>query len=105
MGNRHDRIFDTNRTRKSVYNSNHGIFYKMAEGKSNKNRKFYRYRVPKVIQSDQGIHFVNEVIKELTKKFQVKYSLSSPYHSQSNGLVKRFNQTLCKGLVKLEDSI
>src|ERR1044071_4588377 len=64
-----------------------------------------RYSVSKVIQSDQEMHFVNEVIKELTKRFQVKYSLSSPYHSQSNGLIERFNRTLCEGLAKLEDLI
>ena len=28
-----------------------------------------RFEAPKVIQSDQGTHFVNEVIKEMTKKF------------------------------------
>ena len=50
-----------------------------------------RFEAPKVIQSDQGTHFVNEVLKELTKRFQVKHSLSSLYHLQSNGLVERFN--------------
>ena len=64
-----------------------------------------RFGAPRVIQSDQGTHFVNEVIKELTKRFQIKHSLSSPYHPQSNGLVKRFNRTLCEGLAKLGDSI
>ena len=64
-----------------------------------------RYGALKVIQSDQGMHFVNKVIKELTKRFQVKYSLSLPYHSQSNGLVERFNRTLYEGLAKLGDSI
>ena len=64
-----------------------------------------RFETPKVIQSDQGTHFVNEVIKELTKKFQVKHSLSLPYHPQSNGLIERFNRTLYEGLAKIRDSI
>jgi transposase InsO family protein len=64
-----------------------------------------RFGPPKVIQSDQGTHFVNEMIKDLTKRFQVKHSLSSPYHPQSNGLVERFNKTLCEGLAKVADVI
>src|SRR6266498_3809975 len=54
-----------------------------------------------VLQSDQGTHFVNRVIEDLTEKFRIKYRLSSPYHSQMNGLVERFNQTLCEKLAKL----
>jgi len=59
------------------------------------------YGCPEVLQSDQGIHFVNRVIKDLTEKFRIKHRLSSPYYPQTNGLVKRFNQTLCEKLVKL----
>ena len=31
-----------------------------------------RFEAPKVIQSDQETHFINEMIKDLTKRFQVK---------------------------------
>jgi hypothetical protein len=64
-----------------------------------------RFGTPKVIQSDQGTHFVNKVVKELTEKFRIKHSLSSPYHPQSNGLVERFNRTLCEGMAKMSESI
>jgi len=37
----------------------------------------------------------------LTEKFRIKHRLSSPYHPQTNGLIKRFNQTLYEKLVKL----
>src|SRR6266540_2292520 len=30
-----------------------------------------RFGVPRVLQSDRGTHFVNEVIQELTNKFQI----------------------------------
>src|SRR6266511_1108529 len=59
-----------------------------------------RFRAPRIIQSDRGTHFVNEVIRKLTKRFRVRHSLSSPYHPQSNGLVERFNKTLCEGIAK-----
>ena len=64
-----------------------------------------RHGAPRVIQSDQGSHFVNEVIKGLTERFRVKHSLSSPYHPQSNGLVERFNKTLCKGIAKVAENM
>src|SRR6266498_3827312 len=47
------------------------------------------------------MHFVNRVIENLTKKFRIKHRLSSPYHLQTNGLVEKFNQTLCEKLAKL----
>ena len=64
-----------------------------------------RHGPPKIIQSDQGTHFVNKVIKQLTEKFRIKHSLSSPYHPQTNGLVERFNQTLCEGIAKVAENI
>src|SRR6266496_1398526 len=64
-----------------------------------------RFSAPRVLQSDRGTHFVNEVIQKLTDKFWIQHSLSSPYHSQSNGLVERFNRTLCKGLAKVAETI
>ena len=48
---------------------------------------------------------MNEVIQKLTKRFRIKYSLSSPYHSQLNGLIERFNKTLCKEIVKLAEEV
>ena len=64
-----------------------------------------RFGTPRVLQSDRGTHFVNEVIQELTDKFWIWHSLSSPYHPQSNGLVERFNKTLCEGLTKVAETI
>ncbi len=60
-----------------------------------------KHGYPEILQSDQDMHFVNKVIKNLIRKFKIKYHLFSPYHLQMNGLVKRFNQTLCEKLAKL----
>src|SRR6266498_4424019 len=64
-----------------------------------------RFGALRVLQSDRGTHFVNELIHKLTKRFRIKYSLSSPYHPQSNRLVERFNKTLCEGIVKLAEEV
>jgi len=64
-----------------------------------------RFGPPRVLQNDRETYFVNEVIQKLIKKFRIKYSLSLPYHLQSNGLVERFNKTLCEGIVKVIEEI
>ncbi len=64
-----------------------------------------RFGAPRILQSDRGTHFVNEVIRKLTKRFRVRHSLSSPYHPQSNGLVERFNKTLCEGIAKVAEEL
>ena len=64
-----------------------------------------RYGTPSVIQTDQGTHFINQVIKQLTDKFRIRHSRSSPYHPQANGLVERFSKTLCEGLAKVCEEI
>ncbi len=64
-----------------------------------------RFEVSRILQSDRGTHFVNELIQRLIKRFKIKHSLSSPYHLQSNELVERFNKTLCEGIAKLAEEI
>ncbi len=60
-----------------------------------------KHKYPKMLQNDQGTHFVNRVIEELTEKFRIKHRLPSLYHPQTNGLVERFNQILYEKLAKL----
>ncbi len=64
-----------------------------------------KFEASRILQSDRGIHFVNELIQRLTKRFKVKHSLSSPYHPQSNGLVERFNKMLYEGIAKLAEKV
>jgi hypothetical protein len=60
-----------------------------------------RHGCPQIILSDRGSHFNNQVIEKLLKRFQIKHLFSTPYHPQTNGLVERFNRTLCESLAKL----
>src|SRR5436190_23640475 len=60
-----------------------------------------RHGCPKIILSDRGTHFRNKLVDGLCERFEIKHKLSSPYHPQTNGLVERFNRTLCKSLVKV----
>lgn len=60
-----------------------------------------RHGCPKIISSDRGTHFRNQIIEKLCEKFKIKHKLSSPYHPQTNGLVERFNRTLCEALAKV----
>ena len=47
-----------------------------------------RHGYPIELLSDQGTHFVNKLIQGISKWFNIKRSLSSPYHPQTNGLVE-----------------
>ncbi len=50
---------------------------------------------------------IQNVYKTYSFRIQISYrdSLSSPYHSQNNGLVECFNRTLCEGLAKVTEII
>src|SRR4051794_30262059 len=56
---------------------------------------------PQIILSDRGTHFNNNMIKRLMEKFKINHLLSTPYHLQTNGLIERFNRTLCESLSHL----
>ena len=60
-----------------------------------------RHGCPKELLSDQGTHFVNKIVQNICDNFSIKRPLSSPYHPQTNGLVERFNRTLCESLAKI----
>ena len=59
-----------------------------------------RHGCPKELLTDRGSHFVNKILKSLCQELGVKHKLSTSYHPQTNGLVERFNRTLCETLAK-----
>ena len=47
-----------------------------------------RFGYPIELISDQGSHFLNTVIHELTNQYAVLQKKSTPYYPQANGLVE-----------------
>jgi hypothetical protein len=58
------------------------------------------YGTPKIIQSDNGPEFVNELVQTLTQTFGVEHRLITPYHPRADGLVERTNKELGRALKK-----
>ena len=62
---------------------------------------FTRHGLPIEIVSDQGVHFINEVIEFLLAEFMILHRRSAPYHPQANGQAESTNKTLCTALTKI----
>ena len=53
-----------------------------------------RYGCPIELVSDQGGHFINHIIRELTTHYAVVHKKSTPYYPQANGLAESTNKIL-----------
>ena len=60
-----------------------------------------RFGFPKILLSDQGTHFVNKMIDEMTTQLQIQHMKTTPYHPQENGMVEAFNNLLENALTKV----
>ena len=56
---------------------------------------------PRMIVSDKGTEFVNGVVGALLKLHGNDHVVTSAYNPRANGIVERFNQTLCECLRKV----
>ena len=52
---------------------------------------FLQFGVLLELVNDQGVHFLNEVVKEMITKYLVNHRRMTPYHPKVNGLTKREN--------------
>ena len=57
-----------------------------------------RHGAPRVLLSDRGTNFLSKVVAEVCKIFQIQKVNTSSYHPETDGLVERFNSTLCESL-------
>jgi hypothetical protein len=55
---------------------------------------FRHHGLPRQIISDRGMQFTSKVFKEFLKKLDIKGSMSTAYHPQTDGQTERVNQTL-----------
>ena len=60
-----------------------------------------RFGCPIELISDQGSHFLNSVIRELTQHYAVVHKKSTSYYPQANGLAESTNKTLQTILKKI----
>ena len=60
-----------------------------------------RFLCPKILMSDQGMHFLNETINALMEEFQVYHQKSTPYHPQANGTMEASKNVLETMLTKV----
>ena len=56
----------------------------------------YRYRISRVLVSDNGKQFDNSTFKDFCSELGIKNHYSSPTHQQANGQVEVTNRTLLK---------
>ena len=57
-----------------------------------------RHGAPRVLLSDRGTNFLSKIVADVCKIFQIHKVNTSSYHPQTDGLVERFNSTLCQSL-------
>src|SRR3954468_23210328 len=60
-----------------------------------------RHGVPKILTSDRGTEFVNELIQALTKTYRIHHITTTAYHPEGNGQTERANRTIKDILAKI----
>ena len=55
---------------------------------------------PIIIQSDNGLEFINSSVGEYLKSKNIVHRRGRPKHPQNQGQVERFNQTICRAISK-----
>ena len=61
---------------------------------------FCEYGTPRILQSDNGTEFANQVMQSLTAIYGIDHRFSTAYHPNTNGLVERQNKEVSRSLKK-----
>jgi transposase InsO family protein len=62
---------------------------------------FSRFGIPHELHSDQGKNFEGRVMHSVCERLGIHKTRTTPYHPQSDGMVERFNRSLCDALSKI----
>jgi transposase InsO family protein len=65
---------------------------------------FCDFGFPRIIQSDNGPEFVNQLVELMTKNVGIDHRLTTAYHPRANGMAERTVQTACRAIRKLLDN-
>ncbi|KAK4810834.1 hypothetical protein QYF61_008806 [Mycteria americana] len=60
-----------------------------------------KYGVPEGISSDNGPHFIAEIVQGVSRFLDIKWDLHTPWQPQSSGKVERMTQTLKRQISKV----
>ncbi len=60
-----------------------------------------RFSCPMTLITNQGVHFINNVIKHMIDHFLLKHVNSTTYYPQGNGLVESTNKFIVNLIIKL----
>ena len=67
-------------------------------------RQFVDFGKPELLVSDNASYFTSYEFESFVKELEIKHITSSPYHSRSNGLAERMNQTIKSNLKKAKET-
>ncbi|KAJ9567102.1 hypothetical protein OSB04_003068 [Centaurea solstitialis] len=59
---------------------------------------FTRFGTPRALISDEGTHFLNNLLEELLLKYNIQHRVATAYHPQTNGLAELSNREI-KGIL------
>ena len=60
---------------------------------------------PAALLTDQGTHFLNNILNELARIFRIDKSCTTAYHPQSNGCIECMHHTLTEHLKKYMENL
>ena len=59
------------------------------------NKLITKYGAPQAVLTDRGTNFLSVLVNEICVLFKIRQMRTTAYHPQTDGLVERFNRTLC----------